>query len=286
MKLNNLVPFTVGITTMGLLAIAPTPATSATLTWTYTLDSPNDGYNSGILGENSNYELYYAVHRSDEQRLYFAFNNNMPLSGVPTSTALNGSVSWGDLFLNFSGQDFDTAHDSGSLFGIRFTEFNDSGVASLGLYTGITAQSVTHLNNGFQSLSDYNSRVANAGGVPSLGDLEANTNYFNQTNPMRNVMATGTRIGDIEPLSAEQLGSLMPGQGRYSYGFSVDRSLLPTGSFIANLYAECINEGVAIAGLNPERSSSTNQSAVPEPSLMLGILSVGGAILYHRKRQS
>lgn len=278
---QNLVKIFAVLVGVGHGAIASAPAQGQTLNWAYTYDSPNDGYGSGLLGSNSSYELYYAATASDGDRLYVAFNSNMPFAGVAAPRAQQGLVSWGDVFFNFSGQTFTEANVAGQLFSVRFVPTNDSGVPELGLYSNVTAKSVTAFNLGFQNLRLYRNRVTGAGGTPSLGVLPADTSYFDQDGPGFNVMDTGTRIGDVQALTDVQLGSLATGLGRYTYGFSVERSLLPTGEFFAHLFAECINDGVVFQSMNTPPAPKE----VPEPSTLLSIGLAGGAIAFWKKRR-
>jgi hypothetical protein len=281
--------FSVGMAIAIGVAIAPLSAKASALTWSYTNDSINDGYNSGTIGPNSNYELYYAAFSSDRDRLYFAFNSNMPYGGVPTAGVRGGTVSWGDLFLNFSGQPFSTTSAASDLYGIRFVESNDSGAPSLGLYANVMAESVTNVNAGFNSLVAYRNRVRAAGGTPSLGALPIDTDYFNQKDRVLNVIKTGTRVADVDLLTDEQLSSLAPADGRYTYGVSVDRSSLPNGEFIATLFAECANDSIALIAANPPIEPDVVPdegvgpgvdpvAEVPEPSTVLSMVLVGGLI--------
>jgi hypothetical protein len=278
------------------VAITPISAVASTLDWSYTYDSTNDGYSSGVIGSNSAYELYYAAFSADRDRLYFAFNSNMPYGGVPATGALGNHVSWGDLFLNFSGQPFATTNTANHLYGIRFIPSNDSGVSQLGLYSSVTAQSVTSDNLGFDSLMSYRTSVVAAGGTPSLGALPIDTNYFDQSGEVLNVIKTGTRIADVDLLTDEQLSRLAPGNGRYTYGVSVDRSILPTGDFIASLFAECANDSIALIATNAPSEPVDERvddgtgtvgediAEIPEPSAVLSMLLVGGLIA-RRARQ-
>jgi hypothetical protein len=99
----------------------------------------------------------------------------------------------------------------------------------------------------------------------------------NGTGPIYNVIDTGTKVGNISPLTAAVLSTNLGlnfgkyGANRaYTFGFQFDKSLLPTGDFLANLFYECGNSGIADAG-----SIIPTANPVPEPTTMLG-LALGG----------
>lgn len=98
----------------------------------YAIDSFNDGLNQGVVGSNSKYEFYGMAIIEDGNNIIVALNSNMPLTGVNNSKAQDGVVSWGDVFLNFSGDNFNTASSNSSLYAIRFADTNNSGVSTLG----------------------------------------------------------------------------------------------------------------------------------------------------------
>lgn len=269
-----------GTVASGLLPLRS--ALAADLHWSYTRDSFNDGYGGGILGAQSAYEIYGAGVAQDSGYLYFAFNANMPLTGTFVPGVSDSNVGWGDLLLNFTGQSLLSASSSGNLYGIRFAATNDSGVTGTGVWQGVTATSVTSTNSGFNSLSSYNNAVLGAGGIPSLGAFAADdTTYFDQTAAVLNVMATGTKVGEITLLTQEVLTSqglnfaTIGATGSQTIGFKVSKADLPTGNFIASLFMECANDGVAL-----------QSAAVPEPTTMAGLaLAGGGLTLLKRRRQ-
>lgn len=270
-------------------AIWVAPAKAATIH--YTLDSFSDGVNGNIVGgANSAFELYGIGYTQIDTTLFFGFNTNLPIGGDPNPLALNGSVAWGDFFLNFSDQAFDKAIAAGDVYGIRFDAANDSYMPTLGLYQVQAAGNVTFFNSGFLSLADYQQTVLDAGGTPSMGAVPMDGSYVSNTELPQNVIADGTLISDhvqfIEDFRTVGFdadfgfGSVLPEVGTYTYGFSVDASVLPLDDFIAHVFAECVNDALALRGTvtAPSFSSPTppkTSTTVPEPFLGLSLLVLG-----------
>lgn len=248
--------------------------------WNYAIDSFNDGSNGVTVGANSDYEFYGMAVQEDADNLYFAFNANLGLDGAAYHRASGGHIGWGDLFLNFSGNDFLTAQGNGDLFGIRFAENSDSNVG-LGLYSGVTAKSVAQENAGFRNLNHHKNYVASKGGTATLADLAQTDPYFTQTGKwtVLNSIDSGTRIGDVNLI--EDVSGLGLDFGNFgatgdrTFAISVDKSLLPEGDFIASIFAECANDGMALAG---------NIASVPEPTATIG-LAVFGLTFFASKRR-
>ncbi len=253
------------------LCLIASPVQAGTLhnNWNYAIDSYNDGVSGGQVGGGI-FEFYGMAFREIGNQMIFAINTNLPLAGKADPNAVNGSISYGDLFLNFSGTDFKTANSNGDLFGIRFSPYNDSGVG-LGVYSNVTAQNVTQTNSGFSDLTSYNNYVQSQGGTPSNGDLSATDPYFEQTGNYNilNSIASGTKIGDINFLSSAELITQgldfahFGATGSQTIAFSFDKSSLPIGGFIANFFAECANDGITLRG---------ESQKVPEPSAMIGFV--------------
>ncbi|MFB2897858.1 XDD3 family exosortase-dependent surface protein [Aerosakkonemataceae cyanobacterium BLCC-F50] len=249
--------------------------------WNYGIDAFNDG--SG----GSSYEIKGMAVKETADSIFVALTGGMPLTGVAQSGAADGNIGWGDLFFNFSGQNFQTASNTNSLFGIRFAGTNDSNAATTGVYSNVSAMSVTGVNHGYSSLKqyyDYGWGKTNTQGT-DLPTAQAAYNYFGQTTPILNVIGSGTKVGDITMLTASQLTAAglnfanFSAAGTETIGFQFSRSLLGSGSYLANVFVECGNDGVALAG---------NLAQVPEPSGIVGLALVGltaaGSML--RKRRS
>jgi len=255
-----------------IFALQQPNATAATLSngWNYAIDSFNDGVTGGQVG-GGDFEFYGIAIQETSDTAFIAINSNLSLAGYANPRTQRGNINYGDLFFNFSGQNFNTANANGSLFGIRFAGGNDSGVATTGVYTNVTAKNVTQTNSGFRNLNQYNTRVASQGGTPSMGDLAATDPYFQQTGnwTVLNSIAAGTKAGEINFLTPATLSALglnfaqFNAVGSQTIGFSFNKSSMPSGNYIANFFAECANDAIAIQG---------SFEAVPEPSTWLGTL--------------
>ncbi len=250
-------------------------ATAATLSggWNYAIDSFSDGVTGPQIG-GGEFEFYGIAVKETSETAFIAINSNLSLAGYADSAAARGNINYGDLFFNFSGQNFNTANANRSLFAVRFAAGNDSGVATTGVYSNVTAKNVTETNSGFTNLNQYNTTVASHGGTPSIGDLAATDPYFQQTgtSTVLNSIATGTKVADINFLTPANLTALglnfsqFNAVGSQTIGFSFNKSAMPSGNYIANLFAECANDAIAI------KASFQNAEAVPEPSTWFGTL--------------
>jgi hypothetical protein len=234
--------------------------------WQYAIDSFYDGVQGTQVGGNV-YEIHRLGIRETADSIWVALNANMPLTGHNGTSAVDGNIGWGDLFLNFSGLDFTTASNLGRLFSVRFAPTNDSFAPTIGLYGNVTATSVTNINSGFSSLLAYNQQVSTycpPGQIcgPSLGDLPANTPYFDQTQSL-NTTGSGTFLSSITYLSTSDLQA-----GGYNFNLS------PGSQTIAFKFDKA---GICATGVCEEVS-------VPEPSIIAG-LTVLGVLLSSRKRK-
>ncbi|MEB3230984.1 MAG: XDD3 family exosortase-dependent surface protein, partial [Leptolyngbyaceae bacterium] len=154
----------------------------------------NDGMDDGLIGRKSPVEIYGMAMKVEGDRLYFAFNSNLSLNGVPKRRAYNNRISYGDLFLNFSNSSiFNPASDD--VYGIRFNASNDT-PQRLGLYQGVHAASLTQANLGWAKRSQYQAAVRNLGGTLSYGDVGGH--YFSNDPSAPTTLYGGTQIGGIE----------------------------------------------------------------------------------------
>lgn len=259
------------------VGLMPLSAEAATLKdgWLYTQDSFTDGVTGNQVGGGT-FEFYGMALKADANYITIALNANLSLQGYALPEANNGSIAWGDLFFNFSGQDFETASANQELFAIRFSQYNDSGVQQLGVYNQVWAQSLSLNNSGFASLggpTGYNATVSAAGGTPSFGDLPSDTAYFDSVNEPKNLIGFGNRIGDLDwnpdltALDFAGLGAV----GTETIAFRIARNLFPSGSFIANAFAECANDGIAMVANLPEVDPGDDGESVPEPTSGLAL---------------
>ena len=281
-----------------IIASQPQKARAATLYngWNYAIDSFNDGVTGGQVGGGA-FEFYGMAFQETAEKIFVALNTNLSLAGFEHGGAQGGSISYGDLFLNFSGLKFNEASTIGNLFAVRFAEGNDSGAETTGVYSNVIAKSVAETNSGYANLNEYNAHIKSRGGRPSTGDLSATDSYFEQTGDwtVLNVIDSGEKVGDISFLTTAALNVMgldfahFKATGSKTIGFSFDKSLMPSGSFIANFFAECANDGIAINGEleNDDIPIDGKLEAVPEPSSFLGTLValglIGARVLAKRK---
>ncbi|MDB9515739.1 PEP-CTERM sorting domain-containing protein [Roseofilum reptotaenium CS-1145] len=249
--------------------------------WSYSIDSFNDGMTGNIVG-GTKYEIYGTAIKQTRDRIFVAINANTPLEGVHSDYADDNHVGWGDLFFNFSGQDLNTASANGKLFGIRFSSNNASAAPSLGLFGNVTATDVANQNGLLlDNLAEYNDWITTHGGTPSIGDFSATDPYFDQTRHVQNVIASGTKLGDIDLVSdVNTLGldfAHFSATGSHTIAFSFDSSLLPTGNFLYHLGLECDND---ITGGTGEFKD------VPEPSSLMSLVTLGLVFTGLRLRKS
>jgi hypothetical protein len=244
--------------------------------WNYQYDAEGDG--SG----GTAYDIRAMAMTIRDNKLFVAINGGTSLAGVQESRAADGIISWGDLFFNFSGKNFNEAVAAGEMFGVRFAASNNSPVA-LGLYSGVQTQSVALQNYGYGSLQQYYEagyyRDQTEGSA--LPTKEAAFNYYG-TGSIQNSIASGTKIGDVNLLTEQDLSAMGlnfgGNMGSQTFGFSIDTSLLPIGSFLANISMECGNDGMTYSA-----------STVPEPMTMggaaLGIAAIGGLKRMRRRKE-
>jgi hypothetical protein len=218
--------------------------------WQYAIDSGTDGVAGDDVGGNA-YEIYSMAVRETTASIYVAINSNTPYNGNPDPYAQNGTIALGDLFINLNtpSSNFQQASDASSLYAVRFVENNESGVPELGLYSNVTAKSVSDINSGFGSINQYNQHVANNGGMPNFGDLAADSDYFDLNNSL-NEIASGDFLAGIAFLSEIDLTDAgfnwEQAPGQYTIAFKIDKSVFPGGEVESK--SESVPEPNAIAG--------------------------------------
>jgi hypothetical protein len=279
------------------------------LGWNYAID-PNydslaDDGMGGVIAGNTIYEIYGMAIKDDvsANTIWIAINANLPLLGNDTGPRVgnyeisNGNIGFGDLFLDFSGKNnFKSASDSNSLFGLRFASNNDSNTPSVGVYSGVKAKSVVAQNAGWSNFYNHNVNgvLRRQGRDAATGDLAWNDAYYNpyltqgsHSQPetlIPNIIESGTKVGDITMVDDAALVAagfaldvLKPSNTSRTIGFKFDKSLLPIGEYVATLILECNNDAIALEGETHE--------AIPEPSFIFGTLLGFGAIVARRKHQ-
>ncbi|MGC9527459.1 MAG: PEP-CTERM sorting domain-containing protein [Limnospira sp.] len=250
--------------------------------WNYGIDARGDG--SG----GSQYDIYGMATLETSDSIWVALTGGTPLAGVSNSRAADRNIGWGDLFFNFTGNDFQAANQNSSLFGVRFAGNNDSGVSQVGVYSNVQAHSVASTNAGYNHLQHYYTAErskynrANTMGTDIATRDEA-YDYFGQQTSINNVIASGNRVGDIAMQSQDELmaagldfghfGAL----GTHTIGFSFDKSLMGSGDYMASLFLECGNDGVALGGHATE--------SVPEPATAAGLAFLGLTLMGGKLRK-
>jgi len=285
---------TLAAAALGCVVAAPQAAQAGELHqgWNYAIDSFNDGTDYYAVGEDSPFEFYGLAYQETADSVVFAFNSNMHIDGVYDAYAKDNNIGYGDMFINFGDGNFASAEGTDDLYAVNFAD-NETNLGA-GLYSNVTSQSLTHENTGYSKIKHHTKTVKNVfGGEASYGDLAANGNYFNKKKAARTNIKTGTYESSITMMdSFDGLDfDHFDATGEHTYGFSIDKSKLQMGEFVANFFATCGNDGIAIAGeltglvATPE---DPDTQAVPESHSMAGLLVIGmmagGAALRKRRR--
>jgi hypothetical protein len=269
------------VAAVALTAIIAAPSQASAATWDYT----TAGKNNGTGGKVFDYEGL-AIRESVDS-ITIAINSGMDLNGQ----SWNGShgteiINHGDLFFNFTGKSFKEASDTNQLMAVNFARIgSQTGAETTGVYANVSAKSVATYNYGWNNTMDWQNQVGKKNN--SYGDLKANSSYFagQQTgsNAILNSIGTGTKVGDIMMLDSSQLSAAglnfaaNGANGTKTIGFTFQKTPgFKLGSFVANLFMECGNDGAAI--------QSKFKRKVPEPAFMTGMAVVGGLGLLRRRR--
>jgi hypothetical protein len=224
--------------------------------WNYAIDSSDDSTSGNDVG-NTKYETFGTAFQQTPTQLLFAINSNLSLEGTTSTYAADGHVGWGDLLIDINGR----------LLGVNFVSNNASGVSTTGVYDNLITKTVAKENGiAWDNLGEYNNWVRQNGKTPSMGDLGADDPYFNLNEHVPNLIASGTRIGDVELITdLTGLGldfGHFQATGTYTHVFAIDRTILPAGDAIFLLSLECNNDITAHRG---------TVEPVPEPSVVLGL---------------
>ncbi|MGL6140457.1 MAG: PEP-CTERM sorting domain-containing protein, partial [Planktothrix sp.] len=244
-----------------------------------------DSFADGSGGEG--YNIRGIAIKETSENIFVALTGGTPLTGVTNNRAADKNIGWGDLFLNFTNKNFTTASNERSLFGVRFAGTNDSQVATTGLYGNVKGVSVTSVNHGYSSLKQYYGAgfdKANTQGT-DLATKAAAYNYFGQGTILNVIDSGANKLGGIQSLSAAALTGqgldfgFFNAKGSQTLGFSLNKADLGLAdgnyNYMANLFIECGNDGVALAG----------GVSVPEPGSLAGLALVGLTVLGSRLRK-
>ncbi|MGL5135566.1 MAG: PEP-CTERM sorting domain-containing protein [Planktothrix sp.] len=271
------------VASLCLVSVNGLPAMAGQLhnQWNYGIDSFADG--SGGEG----YNIRGIAIKETSENIFVALTGGTPLTGVTNNRAADKNIGWGDLFLNFTNKNFTTASNERSLFGVRFAGTNDSQVATTGLYGNVKGVSVTSVNHGYSSLKQYYGAgfdKANTQGT-DLATKAAAYNYFGQGTILNVIDSGANKLGGIQSLSAAALTGqgldfgFFNAKGSQTLGFSLNKADLGLAdgnyNYMANLFIECGNDGVALAG----------GVSVPEPGSLAGLALVGLTVLGSRLRK-
>ncbi|MGK7927729.1 MAG: PEP-CTERM sorting domain-containing protein [Spirulina sp.] len=293
------------IATLGF-AIA-TPANAGTMVgdWNISVDNVYDG--SG--GEN--YNIRGLAIKETDTEVFVGFTGGTDLDGY-------NNIGWGDFFFNFSPQtDFNEmiegygAYDSSqkvynvkqeykeSLLAIKFAP-NDQGGA-LGVYSVDSVKGITEENQGYRTIQHYDNK-GHLKNDRAMGDLSTEAevkDYFGTNQRILNVVKDGVKLADITQLSAQDLAdqgldftqATGGTTGAHTLGFSFSKAALETylpggiSDYMAHVFLECANDGVALAGAFEMPDPGGGETTVPEPSALLGLSAMGLAFLARKRRR-
>ena len=197
--------------------------------WQYAYDSQTDG--SG--GSADNFNIKGLGLRVTSNELWFVINGNLPVTGFPYGDL---NIGWGDLFIDNSGQaTFQGASGIGKLLAVHFLDAlisSDSGASQKGLYSNVTAKSVTGINAGYATLQEYEDSVlaGDPTNFPDMADLPYSQTYYIKSSSL-NSLLSGTYLGTITDLTEPDLlgGGFNPGpgfNGLYTIAFKISKNLI------------------------------------------------------------
>lgn len=287
--------------------------------WNYAIDSSMDSIagngTGGHLVGDTIYEIYGMAVKADAENFWIAINSNLPITGQNTGPELcngadcypilNDSITWGDIFIDFSNKEqFSDAVATESFYAIRFADTNDSNAPGIGVYPLIkSTTSVVEQNSGWSFARNNYMSQAFYGIDSDLGDLAWNDPYYagmdlahniinepgetNWGDPIDPIDLTLLTLADLnaEGLDWNFLTANGGGIGDYTIGmkFSHQDAAFPVGGgdFIITAFLECFNDGIALKGNLPEREIPAQD--VPESGMLVGFAGLLGAILRRKK---
>lgn len=159
-------------------------------------------------------------------------------------TADDGIVKLGNAIFNFNLTEASLNAANGSVTAVRIDGTNEATVPRVGVFQNATVKSVASQNGlELDSLGDYISYVNKNGGPHSFGALPPNSTYFNRNEHVKNVIASGNYAGGV---TVHGVGDAVFSDLNFgtpdTYGFSIDKDLLPEGEFVMHLSLECGND--------------------------------------------
>jgi hypothetical protein len=279
----------VAVASCAVIAASPNQAQAQVSPWDYAVGGTNNG--SG----GATYDYRGIAVKEDGDNIIVAINGGM---GTDGSNWNGENINHGDLFFNFTGKSFKQASDAGQLVAVKFATLGtQSGVSQAGVYKNVTAKNVTLQNYGWNNATQWSNWTKSTNGGQfndSYGDMNARDSYFagmqSGTGTLLNSINTGTKVGDIMMMSSQQLAAKglnfagvtgangTKADAAVTLGFSFKRTAdFKVGNFVANLWAECGNDGLGMKG---------RFHKVPEPATMLGIAAVAGAGIAVRRRRA
>jgi len=241
--------------------------------WNYSIETSGNGSGGAV------YDFTGLAIKDTGDSIIVALNTGMSLGGTNDAGT---KIGLGDLFFNFTGKDFATANAEGSLLAVRFDPTTDStnnntnlSPTLTGVYSGVTAKSVALTHDGYNSINQYFDYGWGFGNVEGdLATQDAVRNYYGSggSGPIYNVIDTGTKVADVTLLTKDILkaggldfSSLGAGSPQ-TIGFQFSKAALGNvfGSYVANIFMECGNGGIAVAGTLAAKAPTGN--TVPTPS--------------------
>lgn len=279
----NKIALLAGTVAVGVLSAQSAQAGTFHQGWNYSIDAVGDGSGGSV------YDIQGLAIKESADDIYVSISTNLPLTGIDYSIATDQNVGWGDLFFDFSNGTFSDASDNQSLFAVNFATGTDSGASEIGVYGNVSAKSVGLQNDGYGTLEHYYNE--GWGKPATMGDLattDAVYSYFGENatddTPLKNVIDSGDRLGDISFVSTQEAQAAgldfanFNAVGSEQITFKFDRELLPSGAYLAHLFEECANDGVAIM-------SGHGAKDVPEPGALAGLATVGLLAARLRRRR-
>jgi uncharacterized membrane protein YkoI len=219
--------------------------------WMYATDYIGDATGSDKL------EMYGMAVKRDADMIFVALNANMnPKEGYRYKSAQGGNVNFTDVVLDFGGD---------KQYAVHFAENDNLGrLDGKGVYTNLVLKDVTKANAGWSTFKSYSNRKPEA----DLGDIPIeNTSdfYFNNiwddSRRIPHMIESGDRVANdgftiLNRDELEALGLDFPANldqaktegevGDYTFGFVFNKTDDMTGDFIAYVFTECINDGIAL----------------------------------------